>query len=53
MKTVLVKYKVWVEAPHPQLDDYQVEKSAIVEVINLTDLNHMFENISDVKILDQ
>ena len=52
MKTVFVKYKLWVET-HPALDDYQIEKSKIIEVDNLLELNDMFSDISDVRILDQ
>ena len=50
-KKVLVKYMVFQDAPHPLLDGEWIEKSKVVEVSNLTDVNKMFKNISDVKIL--
>ena len=48
---VLVKYMVYQDAPHPLLDGEWVEKSKVIEVSDLTKVNEMFENISDVKIL--
>lgn len=51
MKTVLIHYKKWVEAPHPMLDDEFVKCSQVVEVLKLTDLNDMFENITKIKVL--
>jgi hypothetical protein len=49
--TVFVKYKDWVEAPHPMLPDSFETFTKIVEVEKLTDLNNMFSDIVDVKIL--
>ena len=51
LKTVLVKYMVYQDAPHPLLDGEWVEKSKVIEVVNLADVNRLFANISDVKIL--
>lgn len=51
MITALVKFKVRVEAPHPMLDDYMVTKAKVVEVEKATDLNELFSNIVDIKIL--
>ena len=53
MKTVLVIYEKWVDAPHALLEDYKVTLSEIVEVENLTDLNEKFKNIKEVKILEE
>ncbi len=52
MKTVLVIYKVWIEGVQ-QLDGYWFEKSKIVKVTNLDQLNEMFKNIIDVTIIEQ
>jgi hypothetical protein len=52
MKTVLVKYKIYQDAPHPLLDGEWVEKSEVVKVSDLTEVNSMFKNITDVKILE-
>ena len=51
MKTVLVKYYKSVISGHWAIDDSQILKSEIVKVDELTDLNSMFENIDDVKVL--
>jgi len=51
MITALVKYKIWLEAPHPLLNDTYTTTSKVVEVEKATDLNGMFENIVDIKIL--
>ena len=51
-KKVLVKYMVFQDAPHPLLDGEWIEKSEVVEVSNLTEVNKMFGNISDIKILE-
>lgn len=53
MITVLVKYQTRVEAPHPMLDDCFLKHTVVVEVLNLTDVNAMFPNIIDVKILER
>lgn len=50
-KKVLVKYMVYQDSPHPLFDGEWIEKSKVIEVSNLTDVNKMFENIFDVKIL--
>jgi hypothetical protein len=52
MKTVLVTYKEYQDAPHALLDGEWVEKSKVIEVSELTDLNDMFKNIINVKILE-
>lgn len=49
--TVLVKYKEWVDLNNAHFDGYFQEKGKVVEVENLTELNDMFSNIVDVKIL--
>jgi len=50
MTTVLVRYKVLVDI-HPLLNDYWDEKSQVVEVDSLLELNNMFERIISIKIL--
>lgn len=52
MRTVLVKYKVLQDAGHPMMDDYWEEKSQVIEVMKVTDVNSMFSNITDVKVLE-
>lgn len=52
MRTVLVKYKVLIDAPHPLLNDEWVLKSEVVEVLKLTDINNMFKNIIDIKVIE-
>jgi hypothetical protein len=51
-KKVLVKYKIYQDAPHPLLDGEWVEKSKVVKVTDVTEVNSMFKNITDVKILE-
>ena len=51
MKIVLVKYKEWAKPPHALLDGCWVNHSKVVEVDKLTDLNNMFKNIKDIKVL--
>lgn len=51
MKTLFVKYGVWVSGGHALLDDELVEKSEIIEIENLLDLNLRYKHIIDVKIL--
>ncbi|WP_156102311.1 hypothetical protein [Muricauda sp. MAR_2010_75] len=51
MKTVLVFYKEWIELNHPDVDGTFIERSTVVEVEKLTDLNEMFEVIDDVKVI--
>jgi hypothetical protein len=53
MKTVLIHYKKWVDAPHPMLDGDYVERSEVVEVLKLIDLNYMFENITKIQVLSE
>lgn len=54
MKTVLVRYKEYLKDSHPLLDDGGwVEKSKIIKVADLTELNDSFKNIIDVKILEK
>ena len=53
MKTVLIHYKKWVEAPHPMLDGEFIECSQVVEVLKLTHLNDMFKNITNIEILSE
>jgi len=49
--TVLVNYKELKEAPHPMLNDYYVDSSKVIEVEELTDINTMFQIITNIKIL--
>lgn len=51
LKKVLVKYMIFQDAPHPLLDGEWIEKSKVIGVYNLTEVNKMFQNISDIKIL--
>lgn len=51
MITVFVQYREWEEAPHPLLNDKLVERSKIVEVEKLTDLNDMFPQMFKVDVL--
>ena len=53
MKTVLIIYEKWVDAPHALLEDYKVTFSEIVEVENLTDLNEKFKNIKKIDVLEE
>lgn len=53
MITVLVHYKQWVDAGHALLDGTSVNKSKVVEVIKLTDLNDMFRHITKIEILER
>ena len=53
MKTVLIHYKKWVDAPHPMLDGEYVKCSQVVEVLKLADLNDMFKNITKIEILTE
>lgn len=48
---VLVKYKKYIDASHALLDGSIVTKSKIVKVTDLTEINNMFTQIQDVKIL--
>lgn len=51
MKTVFVKYGVWVSGGHAMFDDEWTEKSEIIEIENLLDLNTKYKHIIDVKVL--
>lgn len=53
MITALVHYKEWREASHALLDDYLVDKSKVVEVDKLTDINEMFSRITKIDILKE
>jgi len=50
--TVLVKYKQWIDSGHSQFDDTIEDRSKIVKVKDLTELNDLFRQITDVKILN-
>lgn len=50
--TVLVIYKKLIDAPHALLNDYYEERSEIVEVNELTDLNGKFNQITKVYIIE-
>ena len=49
--TALVTYWKWQESGHVMLDDTKNKTTEIVEVDKLTDINEMFTNLIDVKIL--
>ncbi|MGN6604541.1 MAG: hypothetical protein ACTHK8_18930 [Ginsengibacter sp.] len=51
MITVLVKFEEKVET-HPQLESITTIRGSVVEVEKLTELNKMFKNLVDVKILN-
>lgn len=51
MHIVFVRYKEWTDHCHPMIPETMDEYSKIVEVKSLTDLNEMFANIIDVKVL--
>ena len=53
MKTVLIHYKKWVDAPHALLNGEYVKCTQVVEVLKLTDLNDMFKNITKIEILSE
>lgn len=53
MITAIVYFKTWVESGHWSSDGYYVNDFKIVEVERLTDINDMFTNITDVKIIDR
>lgn len=49
--TALVTYWKWQEGGHAMLDDTKNKTTKIVEVEKLVDINKMFTNLIDVKIL--
>ena len=49
--TVLVHYKEFVDGGHALLDGTYVDRSKVIEVSKLTDLNDMFQHITKVDIL--
>lgn len=49
--TALVTYWKWQKSGHAMLDDTKNKTTKIVEVEKLTDINEMFNNLVDVKIL--
>jgi hypothetical protein len=51
MITVFVKYKEWSDSGHPMIPESMENRFRILEVENLTDLEKMFDNIQDVKVL--
>ena len=53
MTTVLVVYKEFLDYNHPLLDGGWVEKSKIVKVSDLTELNNTFKNIVRVDVLEK
>ena len=52
MKTVLVTYKEFIDSGHALLDGKFVRRSKVVEVKELTNINDMFKNITNVKVLN-
>ena len=51
MITVLIHYEEWIDPPHKLFDGEFVKRSRVVEVLKLTDLNDMFNNISKIEVL--
>lgn len=49
--TVLVTYEILQDSGSAYFDDYKVTRTKIVQVENLEDINEMFTNIVDVKIV--
>ena len=49
--TVLVKYTQWIDSGHAQLDGTTEVRGKVVKVKDLLELNEMFLNITDIKIL--
>jgi len=49
--TALVTYWKFTDGGHPMLDDIKTKTTKIVEVDKLIDINEMFTNLIDVKIL--
>lgn len=52
MKTVLVHYREWELAPHAMMNDEYLDKSKIVKVKDLEELNDMFSNIVKVELIE-
>lgn len=50
--TAIVYFKTWM-AGDLGADGYYVHDFKIVEVEKLTDINDMFHNITDVKVIDR
>lgn len=50
--TVLVKYWEWVGGEHWAFDPIKQLNSKIVKVDDLEDINGLFKNVKDVKILN-
>lgn len=48
---VLVTYEIWQDSGSAYFDDYKVTRNKILQVENLEDLNEMFTNLIDIKIL--
>ncbi len=51
MITVFIKHQEWIDAPHAMLDGDFITRSEIVKVSDLLELNQMFKNIIEVKVL--
>ena len=51
MITVLIHYKEWKDSGFAMVDGSYVKKSKVVEVLKLTELNEMFENITKIDVL--
>lgn len=50
--TVLVKYWEWVGSEHWAFDPIKQLNSKIVKVDDLEEINDLFKNVKDVKILN-
>lgn len=53
MITVLVHYKQWADAGHYMLDDTLEDRSKVVKVKDLLELNDMFRHIVKIEILER
>lgn len=51
--TVLVKYWEWIDGEHWASDPIKQLNSKIIKVNDLEDINGLFNNVKDVKILNE
>lgn len=51
LQKYLVRYKKLIEAPHALLDDEIITVSKVVEVSNAIEINDLFKNIVDIKLI--
>ena len=53
MITVLVNYKQWVDSGNAHFDDTLEDRSKVVEVVKLTDLNDLFRCITKIDVVNK